>query len=727
MTARLAASLIAVAAAVITFVHPAFRVAGGAFSASFVVPLALSVSALAWASLYRSDRRRALGWITLLLIGQAASLQLVLAGPGIGYQHYRAWSRLLDAGVLPWSFVVLAQAVAVGAGWLARARPIFSRFLERLAGWRIAFVVLAFVFTSATLSRDLLQYAGELVLASCIQLVGLANVVLVAISVPEPDAARLGRAFTRWPGPETPGEGASAGALPGFWRLDRFVITAALFALVATAALSVLSYQRHPHVPDEVTYIIQAKYFAKGMLAMPAPPVPAAFDLDLMTYEPTRWYSPVNPGWSAVLALGERAGAGWLVNPVLSGVAVVLACILLRELRGVRFARLGTLLLCGSPWFLFLGMSFMTHQLTLVAGLAAAVFTARLRRGGSAGWAAAAGLGLGVIGPIRPLEGVIAAAALGWWALSGKPRGRQILHVAVMAASSIAAASTALLYNRAMTGKATAFPIMAFTDSQYGPGSNALGFGPGRGIDFGGLYPFPGHGPVDVIVNTNFNLFQVNTELLGWATGSLLLIFLLVVSGRMTRVDRAMLGVVVLVAFAHVFYWFSGGPDFGARYWYIGVIAFIALVAGGFESLVQSMATVAARARVLIGLCVLWLAALAVFVPWRAADKYYHYRGMQPGVRRLLEHTDFGRSLVLVRGRRHPDYASAAVYNPIDLNASGPIFVWDRDAETRARVVQAFSDRPVWIVDGPTLTHDGYRITAGPLPAGQPVEDPNAR
>jgi hypothetical protein len=271
------------------------------------------------------------------------------------------------------------------------------------------------------------------------------------------------------------------------------------------------------------------------------------------------------------------------------------------------------------------------------------------------------------------------------------------------------------------------FPIMAYTDSHYGAASNALGFGRDRGIAFGGLDPFPGHGPVDVVVNTNFNLFQVNTELLGWATGSLLLILLLAVSGRMTRVDRAMLGVVLLIAVAHTFYWFSGGPDFGARYWYIGVIAFIALVAGGFESILQRMDSPEDRARTMAATCVLVLATLVVFVPWRAADKYYHYRSMQPGVRRLLAETDFGRSLVLVRGRRHPDYASAAVYNPIDLTVAAPIFVWDRDEATREAVLRAFGDRPVWIVDGPTVTHDGYRIAAGPLRPGQAIEPSHAR
>ena len=72
--------------------------------------------------------------------------------------------------------------------------------------------------------------------------------------------------------------------------------------------------------------------------------------------------------------------------------------------------------------------------------------------------------------------------------------------------------------------------------------------------------------------------------------------------------------------------------------------------------------------------------------------------------------------LVLVRGRRHPDYASAAVYNPIDLRARTPVYAWDASPELRAQVLAACPDRAVWIVDGPTLTGSGYRVVAGPVP-----------
>jgi hypothetical protein len=84
---------------------------------------------------------------------------------------------------------------------------------------------------------------------------------------------------------------------------DRFAWTAAVAATVVAAVLCVVSYERHPHLPDEVVYQHHARYFAEGHLTLAAPPVPAAFNVDLFEYEPTRWYSPVPPGWPAVLAI----------------------------------------------------------------------------------------------------------------------------------------------------------------------------------------------------------------------------------------------------------------------------------------------------------------------------------------------------------------------------------------------------------------------------------------
>lgn len=110
--------------------------------------------------------------------------------------------------------------------------------------------------------------------------------------------------------------------------------------------------------------------------------------------------------------------------------------------------------------------------------------------------------------------------------------------------------------------------------------------------------------------------------------------------------------------------------------------------------------------------------AMVNFVPWRAIDKYHHFRGMRADVRMLAAEHHFGRDLVLVRGNREPDYASAIIGNPIDLSSDATIYAWDRDAAVRAEVLRAYPDRRVWLIDGPSITGSGYRIAAGPLQPG---------
>jgi hypothetical protein len=175
-----------------------------------------------------------------------------------------------------------------------------------------------------------------------------------------------------------------------------------------------------------------------------------------------------------------------------------------------------------------------------------------------------------------------------------------------------------------------------------------------------------------------------------------------------------MLAAIAAVFVAHAFYWYGGGPDFGARYWHLMLLPLVVLTARGIEQFAARTEPFRAGA-VVVSLCAL---SLLVYMPWRALDKYHGYLRMRPDIRALAAAHGFGRSLVLVRGERFPDYESAAVYNPLDWNAAAPVYALDKSPEIRARLIQAFPDRPVWIVDGPTRTSNGrFRVVAGPLQA----------
>ena len=183
-----------------------------------------------------------------------------------------------------------------------------------------------------------------------------------------------------------------------------------------------------------------------------------------------------------------------------------------------------------------------------------------------------------------------------------------------------------------------------------------------------------------------------------------------------------MLAVIVAIFGVFSLYWFSGGPDFGARYWYLMVIPLVALTVRGIQFLETTFQNATAGStnqttRVMAAVLSLSMLALINFFPWRAIDKYYHYLGMRPDIRYLDQKHDFGKSIVLIRGNSHPDYQSAWVYNPSDPYADAPIYAWDQNPQVRAQVLRAYPDRPIWIVNGPTITRGGFQVLAGPLSA----------
>jgi hypothetical protein len=461
---------------------------------------------------------------------------MIDAGPTLHYQHYRPFGTLLSE--TPGLVAILAAQTLLVIVALARLiQSARGRAATGVPAVRIGIALAISMATAATLSPDPWRYVSELGLAAFIQILNVATIAVFVLSIPSTAATRIAGWVDRTiggdagdlPSPATPPAGPSSERpLPARPSSARLSFPAALAVVAGGLALvlSVTSYERHPHVPDEVVYLLHARYFAEGMLTMPAPPVPAAFDLDLMTYEPTRWFSPVPPGWPAVLAIGAWAGVPWIVNPILAGLAVLLAHALLVALYPRRIARWATMLLAVSPWFVFLGMSYMTQMMTLVTALVAALGVERARRTGSIAWSLVAGLAVGATSWNRPLDGLLVGALVGLWAIGVGGRRLRLSALAVLAAGTIASGAAIYFYNRALTGDGFTFPINAYIDQLYGPKANAYGFGEGRGLGWA-FDPNPGsHSPADAIVNANLNTFGINTDLFGWSTGSLVLVAL---------------------------------------------------------------------------------------------------------------------------------------------------------------------------------------------------------
>jgi hypothetical protein len=354
-----------------------------------------------------------------------------------------------------------------------------------------------------------------------------------------------------------------------------------------------------------------------------------------------------------------------------------------------------------------------------VLGLLALIGVQYARESGSIRWAAVSGLALGALLHVRVLEPVLLAVVAGVWWLSAGWRKLRVAAVATTCVLALAMAGLFLAYNRALTGDPFLVPLNKSLGQKYYPGANRLGFGRDVGnLGWTNLDPLLGHGPADVVVATNHNLYHTNFELFGWASGSLVFVFLLVLVGRERR-DRLMWAMVFVIWAGLSLYWFSSGPDFGARYWFQMIVPLAVLTVRGAQLLARRLGeqglSTSGSQRVWAFVALASLLGVINVLPWRSLDKYHNYRGVRADVRKLDDQYNFGRSLVLVRASAW-EYASAFALNPrtFDQSVSGPIYALDLGPESNQRLQRYYSDRPVWVIAKPKSKDAEFEVVTRP-------------
>lgn len=701
-----------------------FRDDQGALTGRFVLPLSAGFSLILLGLLSGTKWRTFAGWFSVLLIGEAAALQMIDAGRNIHFQHYRPFAILIQSNAAEVA-IAASQTILVGFAFSKKLRTVTAWVRSKVKWWQFLGAMLFLAFASTAVTPDAALYLSSIALGVWIQLMNLITVVLMVCSVP----ATCLKSFSRYIDSilDPPVTKASSWS-----RIDKFSVIAALFVVLLTGSLNVFVYQSFPHVPDEAQYLFQARYMAAGQLTVAAPHVPEAFSMYMVPYLDDRWFGIFSPGWPAMLAVGVRLEVDWLVNPVLSGIAILLAYLFFQRIFTLRNARIAVALLCCSPWFIFMGMSYMGHMFTLTAALAAALLVLNSVASKRTWLCLAAGSLIGVVSLIRPLDGAIVAVMLGITLLVRTPTWRQrIVSSAAMLTGTVAMASLVLPYDRAVTGSPMLMPLEAYYTKYFGPNVMALGFGPERGMGWG-LDAFPGHSPLEAMINSALNISLLQTELFGWGLGSLFVVAMFLASGSFRRRDAWAYLSTAWIAGVYGLFWYHGGPDFGARYWFLAIIPLTVLTVRGIEWFGERSAGNEGgrgliEARVMLAVLSLCAVTLACYIPWRAADKYYHYLGIDPGIQMVIARSEIGRSLVIVRGNEHPDYQTMWALNPVNFEGDGPIYALDRSPAVRKRLLEAYRDRKVWIVDGPSITGGGYRVAAGPLSADELLKTPGGQ
>jgi 4-amino-4-deoxy-L-arabinose transferase-like glycosyltransferase len=665
---------------------PRFYDPEGVLQGNFALPFSGGI-ALFFLSIYPS--RFGL-WMAVGLVGQAALLQTIDAGKRLRYQHYRP----LDASpVALW--LLGMQTIAVAAGlWKHRfVAGIWIRKHIKLLGIASFFLITV----STAVSENVSFYFGEVLFAFFASAVQIGNLFLM---VREVRPAFFLRSFHRF----VSGDHNS--------NPNRFALLIAICVTLAGILLSVFVYERHPHVNDEVAYLYQARMLANGSLTLAAPPVPEAFEVYLFQYVNGRMFVVPPPGWPAMLALGVWFKVPWLINPLLGGINILLIYFVLAQIYERRIAGIAVLLLCFSPWYIFMSMNFMTHQWSTTSALVCIAGVIQARRTGKIRWAFLSGIFLGIQSLIRPLDGLILGLLIGFWIIGFGGRRLKFISLTAFAIGTLFIGSLIFPYNKYLTGDPLIYPINAYNEALFGQNANAYGFGKDHGMGWA-LDPFPGHGPLDAMINSQLNISQINIELFGWSTGSLLFVALFLLSRTMQRRDILLLSVLVAVFTGYFFYYFSGGPDFGARYWFLMIVPLIVFTIRGMDWLQSRMEPQGIQ--VFVAILVLVLFAFINYFPWRAADKYHHYLYMRPDICSFIQAPSADGDLALIQGERFPDYASAMVCNPLDFKNGSPIFAWDRSLDVRKHLLNHYKGRRVWIIQGPTLTGGNYELQPAPF------------
>lgn len=495
------------------------------------------------------------------------------------------------------------------------------------------------------------------------------------------------------------------------------LLAAAAFA--ATLYVNVEYYEGIPHVPDEVSYIFQARLFAAGRLAADVPPVKDAFQFYFPTFvydNDEVWASVYTFGQPIVLTPGALLGVLWLVPPLIGAGCVLLVYAIGRSVYGTFIGLVAAFLFAGSPFFLMQASNFMSHSTLVFFVLLAWLLVLRPERSLFA--SGAAGFFLAMAGNTRPLEALVVAPFIGivfigvlWRNVSQRTllrhAGAFIIGVAIVGAAF-------LLYNWGVTGDPLQAPFAKDSDAS----GVRLGFVNGHTLDVG-------------LRNEQAQLSALILVLNGWpAYVGLVFAFLPFLLGTRNRWDYFCLAAALAVMGVYVFYRFSGVYE-GPRYWYAALPFLVLLSARGAQMLAAFLSALAAEAGWTLGWVAPYRQAGALVVALVVGVLYVHGSGgwlfgwngrwteaslplvpetasavrgvfgVDDRLLRLKENVPLENALVLVKPCTFftSVHCYGTVFNENALDWNGNV-VWTRYiAGENARTIAAFPGRTVWVAN----------------------------
>jgi hypothetical protein len=357
--------------------------------------------------------------------------------------------------------------------------------------------------------------------------------------------------------PAFPGAGVPARLAASFAAAPRRSSAAiALVALGVYLTVAQTVFAARPLLIDEVAQVFQARIYADGALALPAPPHPEFFSALQIVNHGGKVFSQYPPGGPAMLAIGALVSAEWIVVPLFGAASVLLFSALIRRIEprpGVRLAAIT--LFAFAPFIVFMSGSHMNHVTGLTWLLLGMLGLARVMETSSPRHADALllGLGFGVAATIRPLDAAAFAAPAGVWFLVHAMRHRAWVSL-LGAGLAVAAPIGVLLYVNAYT---TGSPLRFGYSAYYGP-EVGLGF---HRTPWGEL-----HTPLWGIELLNIYFVRLQSYFLELPIPSLLpALAALALTRRLSAFDRYLIVAAALLCGLYFAYWSDGfylGPRF---------------------------------------------------------------------------------------------------------------------------------------------------------------------
>lgn len=425
--------------------------------------------------------------------------------------------------------------------------------------------------------------------------------------------------------------GLNAGLLRGR-RLQVLALTGLAFLLLLT---SHVAFQHRPLLVDSVVQMFQARIFASGHLAAPAPPAEAFVATQHMVIHEGRWFAQYPPGHALLLAAGVLVGLPWLVPILLSLGSAWFMARFASEAWGEDTGRAVAVLTLFVPFFWFMGASFMNHVSCLFFVAAFLFAYRRWESGAPAGWALAAGAAIGAAGLVRPLTALAVAAVFAPIGLAHGIRARRFASLGLAALGGLAAAAAYASFNAATTGA----PLT--------PGYLQL-WGAAHGIGFH-MSPWGDmHTPATGLMNEAIDLSLLATFFLEWPVPALLPAGLYLAMTGGDRWDRRLITAFLAVPVAYLFYWHRD-TYLGPRFLFTGLVFLIPLTARALVA-IPSLGDRALRLRgavvVLVAMCFAYTALYSA--PRRLAGYASSFASMKINPPEIAAGRSIDRGVVFV-------------------------------------------------------------------------------